>query len=241
VIVGLLHPGAMGAAVGGVLRAGGHDVVWASAGRSEATRRRAAALRDVGTVEALAAEARIIVSICPPHAAVDVARAVAGFDGIYVDANAVSPQTARRIAGLHTSFVDGAIVGGPPQGPGTRLYLSGAQAGEVAELFAGSVLEPRVVVDASALKMAYAAWTKGTAALLLAIRDVARHYRIEEALRVEWSESVPELPARLERAEEAARAKGWRFVGEFEEMAQTFAAAGVPNGFQRAAAEVFRG
>ncbi len=239
-IVGLLHPGAMGSAVGDVLRARGHDVIWASAGRSAATRRRAAAFRDVGSLEALAAEARMILSVCPPHAAVDVATAVGAFDGVYVDANAVSPQTARRIGALHDGFVDGGIVGGPPRTPGTRLYLSGPRAGEVVELFAGSVLEPRVVADASALKMAYAAWTKGTAALLLAVRDVARHYGIEEPLQVEWSESVPELPGRLARAELAAAEKGWRFVGEFEEIAETFASAGVPDGFHRAAAEVFR-
>jgi hypothetical protein len=239
-IVGLLHPGEMGAAVGEVLRSRGHDVVWASAGRSEATRARAKRLRDAGSVRAVALEADMLLSICPPHAALEVAAAVAPFPGLYVDANAISPGTAARIAQLHPRFVDGGIVGGPPHGPGTRLYLSGGHAPEVAELFRGSHVEPRLVADASALKATYAAWSKGTAALLLAIRDVAGHYGVGDALAAEWQESVPELPDRLAGAERAAAAKGWRWVGEMEEIADTFIAAGVPGGFHRAAAEVYR-
>jgi hypothetical protein len=90
------------------------------------------------------------------------------------------------------------------------------------------------------LKMAYASWTKGTAALLLAIREVARSEGVEEALLAEWRESIPELEARLASAERSAAAKGWRWVAEMEEIAATFEAAGAPPGFHRAAADVFR-
>jgi 3-hydroxyisobutyrate dehydrogenase-like beta-hydroxyacid dehydrogenase len=238
VIVGLLHPGEMGSAVGAAVDG---EVIWASAGRSDATSSRAAGFRDVGTVEALTGEADVILSICPPHAAVDVARACSGFTGIYVDANAISPQRAREVAALQPRFVDGGIVGGPPREPGTRLYLSGARSHEVASLFAGSLLETRLVTDASALKMAYAAWSKGTAALLLATSEVARHFAVEEALAAEWAESIPGLHERLERARRSAAAKGWRWAGEMNEIADTFAAAGQPEGFHRAAAEVYRG
>jgi uncharacterized protein DUF1932 len=234
--IGLLHPGEMGAAVGEALRAARHDVVWASEGRSAATRERAAAFRDAGTIDALLGEAEVILSICPPHAAVELAEACAGFTGTYVDANAISPARAREVALLHSRFVDGGIVGGPPTEPGTTLYLSGDGAGAVAGLFAGTVLATRVVVDASAVKMTYAAWSKGTAAMLLAIRGVARHYEVED----EWRLAVPELAGPLERAEASAAKKGWRWVGEMEEIADTFAAAGEPDGFHRAAAEVFR-
>ena len=96
------------------------------------------------------------------------------------------------------------------------------------------------VGDASALKMAYASWTKGTAALLLAIREVARSEGVEEALLAEWRESIPELEARLASAERSAAAKGWRWVAEMEEIAATFEAAGAPPGFHQAAADVFR-
>jgi 3-hydroxyisobutyrate dehydrogenase-like beta-hydroxyacid dehydrogenase len=240
VIVGLLHPGEMGAAVGDQLAANGHEVLWASAGRSAETRARATAFRDVERVEALARQSDVVLSICPPHAALDVARAVQGTAGLYVDANAVSPATAREIGALHAEFVDGGIVGGPPREPGTRLYLSGARAAEVASLFAGSLLETRLVADASALKMAYAAWSKGTAALLIATREVARHFAVDEALAAEWADSVPGLHERLERAQRSAAKKGWRWAGEMDEIADTFAAAGQPEGFHRAAAEVYR-
>jgi 3-hydroxyisobutyrate dehydrogenase-like beta-hydroxyacid dehydrogenase len=236
VIVGLLHPGEMGAAVGRVLQGNGHEVLWASEGRSEATRARAESFRDVRTAAQLAAGADLILSICPPYAALEVAAAVSGLAGTYVDANAISPLRAREVAAKHPRFVDGGIVGGPPTEPGTTLYLSGPDAQDVASLFTGSILAARVVGDASAVKMVYAAWSKGTAAMLLAIREVARHFDVEG----EWRRAAPELVEPLERAERSAEAKGWRWVGEMEEIADTFAAAGQPDGFHRAAAEVYR-
>lgn len=240
-IVGLLHPGEMGAAVGDALRANGHDVIWASEGRSDATRARATGFRDAASLDALLAEAELVLSICPPHAALDVARATQGFAGTYVDANAISPLRAAEIAALHPRYADGGIVGPPPREAGdTRLYLSGDHAGEVAALFAGSIVDARIVPDASALKMTYAAWSKGTAALLLALRDVARHFGVEEALAEEWRLSQPQLFERLAGAERSAERKGWRWVGEMEEIADTFEAAGEPPGFHRAAAEVYR-
>jgi len=234
--VGLLHPGEMGSAVGAALAANGHDVLWASEGRSEATHARAHAFRDVETARAVVAESDVILSICPPHAAVDVAEACTGFDGVYVDANAISPARAQQVAVHHERFVDGGIVGGPPTEAGTTLYLSGGEADGVASLFDGSLLATRVVSDASAVKMVYAAWTKGTAAMLLAIRDTARQLGVED----EWRLAAPELSERLQRAEASADKKGWRWIGEMEEIADTFAAAGQPDGFHRAAAEVYR-
>jgi 3-hydroxyisobutyrate dehydrogenase-like beta-hydroxyacid dehydrogenase len=239
--VGLLHPGEMGAAVGAVLRGQGTRVVWASEGRSDETRARAeaAGLEDVGSVAAVA-HSDVVFSICPPHAALEVARS-ADFDGIYVDANAVSPATAAEVGRAVGEFVDGGIVGSPPREPGTtRLYLSGDRAGAVAELFDGSALDARVVRNASAVKMAYAAWTKGTAAMLLAIRELARREGVEETLLAEWDLSQPELRERYERAQRSADAKGWRWVGEMEQIAATFEADGLPGGFHHAAAEVYR-
>ena len=232
-VVGLLHPGEMGAVVGACVDG---DVIWASAGRSEASRARAAGFRDAGSIAALAAQSDVILSICPPHAALDVARACGGFTGIYVDANAISPQRAEEVAKLQPRFVDGGIVGGPPTEPGTTLYLSGSDAGAVAGLFSGSPLATRIVANASAVKMAYAAWSKGTTAMLLAIRDVARANGVED----EWQLAAPDLAAQLPRAEASAAKKGWRWIGEMEEIADTFAAAGQPEGFHRAAAEVYR-
>jgi 3-hydroxyisobutyrate dehydrogenase-like beta-hydroxyacid dehydrogenase len=247
--IGLLHPGEMGAAVGEALRAAGHDIVWASEGRSAATRERAAGFRDAGTIGGLLGRAEVILSICPPHAALEVARAVAGHAGVFVDANAVSPATARAIGavveGSGGRFVDGGIVGPPPEREGTtRLFLCGADAGAVAAAFDGTVVEAPVLGPdpgrASALKMAYAAWTKGTAAMLLAIRATARSEGVEDALLAEWARSQPDATGRSEAAADAAAHKGWRWIAEMEEIAATFAAAGQPDGFHRAAAEVYR-
>jgi 3-hydroxyisobutyrate dehydrogenase-like beta-hydroxyacid dehydrogenase len=245
--VGLLHPGEMGAAVGTVLRGRGVPVLWASEGRSGETASRAedAGLEDAGSVDEVARSSDVILSICPPHAALDVARSVAAFTGVYVDANAVSPATSHSVADTVARLVDGGIIGPPPHAQGTtRLYLSGAEADTVAALFAGTALEPRIVSAevgaASAVKMAYAGWTKGTAALLLAVRSLARSEGVEAALLEEWELSLPELPERSVQAARSAATKGWRWVGEMEEIAATFAAVGLPDGFHLAAADVFR-
>src|SRR5262249_33354038 len=150
-VIGLLHPGEMGAAVGRCLTSRGYTVLWASEGRSQgtATRARAAGLKDVGTVADLAGQAGVILSVCPPHAATDMACAVHGFRGLYVDANAISPGTAREVAQMITDsggrYVDGGIIGLPPTAPGTtRLYLSGPDAPAVQTLFEGTDLDVRI-------------------------------------------------------------------------------------------------
>jgi hypothetical protein len=123
-------------------------------------------------------------------------------------------------------------------------YLSGARAGDVAGWFAGSVLQAIVLGDdpgaASALKMAYAAWSKGTSALLLAVAALAEHEGVSEALRAEWQRSQPGLVARLDATAPAVAPKAWRFVGEMEEIAATFEAAGLSGAFHRGASEVYR-
>jgi 3-hydroxyisobutyrate dehydrogenase-like beta-hydroxyacid dehydrogenase len=247
-IVGLLHPGEMGAAVGAVLRQRGVEVLWASDGRSPQTAARArdAGLADAGTVAQLLQRSEIVLSICPPHGALELAQAVSGFEGIFVDANAVSPATARRIGdAIGGRFVDGGIIG-PPPGPSarTRLCLCGAEAARVGELFAGTPVDARVIAGepgaASAVKMAYAAWTKGTAALLIAIEALARAEGVDDELLAEWRDSQPDLPERARRAHASAEAKGWRWVAEMEEIAATFAADDLPDGFHRASADVFR-
>ena len=251
VTIGLLHPGEMGAAVGQCLVAAGHEVLWVPEGRSAATRERAAAAGlDGGGWAEMAARSDVIMSVCPPASALDVARAVAGtgFGGLYVDANAVSPATAGEVAAIVAAggagFADGGIIGPPPAAPGlTRLYLSGPRAAEVQALFGGTDVDARVVPppgSASAVKMAYASWTKGSAALLLAARALARAEGVEPVLLEEWGISQPGLERRSAAAAGSATAKGWRWVAEMEEIAATMAAAGLPDGFHQAAAEIYR-
>jgi 3-hydroxyisobutyrate dehydrogenase-like beta-hydroxyacid dehydrogenase len=250
--VALLHPGEMGSAIGACLARRGVRVVWASAGRSASTRARAiaASLEDVGSLERALSAADLVLSVCPPHGALALAREVAAhaFGGVFVDANAISPETARSVGRTvekaGASFVDGGIIGPPPVEAGrTRLYLSGGPERDVAEVFAGSSLEA-IALDAaagaaSALKACYAAWTKGATALLAAIRALAESEGVEAALLAEWKLSQPGTDKRSEAITVQAR-KAWRWVGEMEEIAAGFEAVGLPDGFHRAAADLYR-
>ena len=250
--IGILHPGQMGVSVAASARAAGSHVLWASDGRSEATARRAAeaGLGEVHNLVELVSRCQLVISVCPPHAALDVARrcAEAGFDGVFVDGNAVSPATAREIARViedgGAAFVDGGIIGPPAWRHGsTRLYLSGDRAVEVAATLGGGVLEIIALEGgsgaASALKMTYAAFTKGSAALLAAILAVAEREGVRGALVDEWNRAGPDVAMRREAQVRNSAARAWRFAGEMREIAAIFEAAGLPPGFHLAAAEVF--
>ena len=250
--IGLLHPGEMGASVGAAARQAGAKVSWASSGRSGESRRRAAQadLEDSGSLEELSASSELILSVCPPDAATALAESVAatGYTGIYVDANAVSTGTARTVAAIIENagarFVDGGIIGPPAHNPGsTRLYLSGAEAAAVVDAFQGSALQA-IAMDtrpgaASALKMCYAAWTKGSAALLTGVRALALAEGVEEALLEEWAISQQGLDARSTAAARNNAFKAWRFAGEMREIAATFETSALPGGFHRGAADIY--
>jgi 3-hydroxyisobutyrate dehydrogenase-like beta-hydroxyacid dehydrogenase len=240
----------MGAAIGAQLAQAGHRVLWVSAGRSQATAARAdaAGLVDAGTLPALVEQCDVILAICPPSAAVDTARSLPPYQGIYVDANAIAPATSRAISvtvtGGGARYADGGIIGRPPTSPGdVRLYLSGPPAAQVADLFHATVVEAPVldgeIGTASALKMAYAGWTKGTQALLLTVRALAVAEGVDDDLLAEWRLSIPQLVSQYPAAERAGQTKGWRWVGEMIEIADAMSAVGLPDGFHRAAAEVF--
>lgn len=248
--IGLVSPGAMGAAVGAAAASNRHEILWAGQGRSAATHQRAvrAGFTDCGDLDSLVDRSAIIVSICPPHDALNVAKEVARrkFGGLFVEGNAIAPRTARQIqeilvaAGAKT--VDGGLVGGPPgvSGADTCFYLSGLRAPEVADLFTGSLLGAEVISDsvgaASAMKMCFAAYTKGSTALVTAILGVASCEGVRATLEKQWGEQF------TRRAHERAigsSAKAWRFAGEMRETAATFEAAGFPGGFHRGAAEIF--
>jgi len=250
--VGIINPGAMGTSIAASARSAGHDVLWASAGRSAATHQRAAAqdLRAVDTLEQLCAACEIMLCVCPPHAAEAVADAVieAGFGGLYCEGNAISPRKAMSIAGRMSAagigFVDGCIVGPPAWQAGTtRFYLSGPSAGQVAALFAGTLTEAIAigveVGKASALKMTFAALTKGSTALLAAIYGTAESLGIRDELEREWAMRSAESVAQRRNQVRGVTSKAWRFAGEMQEIAATFELAGLPPGFFEAAFEVY--
>jgi 3-hydroxyisobutyrate dehydrogenase-like beta-hydroxyacid dehydrogenase len=251
--IGILHPGAMGISVSACALRSGHQVCYASEGRSDATRTRATEhnLRDLKILSALCTECSFIISVCPPHAAEEVAEqaVVHGFKGLYLDANAISPQKAKRIddklleAGI--TFVDGGIIGGPAWTPGeTWLYLSGKNAGSVADCFSAGPLEVSIIGDeigkASALKMCYAAYTKGITALLASILALAETSNVRAELETQWERDESGFSKQTERRARRVTAKAWRFAGEMDEIAATFEGAGLPSGFHAAAGDVYR-
>jgi 3-hydroxyisobutyrate dehydrogenase-like beta-hydroxyacid dehydrogenase len=230
---GLLFPGEMGTLVGAAADA---EVLWASAGRSAETAARASenGFHDVGTLDRLAAESGLVLSVCPPEIAEDVARSVAeaGFAGLFVEANAIAPARAQRIAGeTGLRVVDGAILAKRA----VNLYLSGDDeaVAEVEELFAGSdvttIALPGGVGAASALKMAFGGWNKIGVLLAAQAYAIARAYGVAEALAGEGvgAEAIPR-----------AGPKAWRWEAEMREIAATCAALGLPDGLGEAAAEV---
>ena len=231
--VGLLFPGEMGAEVGAAARA---DVVWASEGRSRATTERAerAGLVDVASVAALVASSEIVLSVCPPAIAEDVAAQVFGFGfaGLFVEANAVSPARMARIAKLGERVIDGSIIGRD----GVRLYLAGdpGDVQEVAALFEGSAVKAvplgTEIGAASALKMAFGGWNKIGIALTAQAHAIARAYGVVEALEAEGvaGERVSHFAPRA-----------WRWAPEMAEVADTCAELGLPEAIGRGAAELY--
>jgi len=251
--IGILHPGAMGISLAASAQNSGHTVYWASAGRSAQTHERAEEhnLVEVRSLNELCEICSVIVCVCPPHAAEDVARQTleTSFNGLYLDANAIAPQRAKNIGRLMdeagVKFVDGGIIGGPAWEPGsTWLYLSGEYAEQVTECFSEGPLETCIIGEeigkASAIKMCFAAYTKGTTALLCAILATAQAHNVREYLSEEWAQSIPSLVEDAPRRVSRVTAKAWRFSGEMEEITATFSSVGIPGGVHSAAAEIYQ-
>ncbi|MBF0280320.1 MAG: NAD(P)-dependent oxidoreductase [SAR324 cluster bacterium] len=250
--IGIIHPGEMGVSVAASAKNGGHEVYWVSENRSEQTRDRASQVKltELPSLKALCEKSAIIISVCPPDSAEEVADEVlnCSFRGTYLDANAISTERVERIAGkmadAGATFVDGGIIGGPAWMPGTTwLYLSGSHANEVADCFSSGPLETKVIGDkigkASALKMCFAANTKGTAALMCSILATAEALEVREDLLAHWSMNGSKFSELSEQRIRNVTGKAWRFAGEMEEIAATFEKSGIPGGFFRAASEIY--
>ena len=250
--IGILHPGEMGVSIAASAINSGDEVFWASENRSEKTRNRAQkhGLRDAGTLAELCRICEIIISVCPPHIAEDMAKQVVqhNFKGTYLDANAISSERSIRIGQMlianNIPFIDGGIIGGPAWEPkSTWLYLSGKDANRIAYCFSNGPLETRIIDDevgkASALKMCYAAYSKGTTALLCSILGAAESLGIREELYQQWDTDESGFSEQVNRRVMRATAKAWRFEGEMREIAATFRSTGMPSGFHEAAEDIY--
>ncbi|MCS6932591.1 MAG: DUF1932 domain-containing protein [Acetobacteraceae bacterium] len=256
--IALLAPGEMGAAIGARLIAGGATVTTCLAGRGprSAALAAGAGLALAPDLPSLLAGADVFLSVVPPGAALALAEKVAsaareaGVAPLFVDCNAVAPETVRAVAALVSgagmACVDAGIVGAPPhptEGAGPRIYASGPEVARFAALAAHG-LDIRVlgegVGQASAVKCCYAALTKGFTALGTALMVAAERAGVAEALAAEFAASQPEASAWLLRQLPTMPPKAWRWVAEMEEIGAFLDSLGLPGGTLRGAAEIYR-
>jgi len=253
VTVGLLHPGQMGAAIAAQILTNGHTVLWCPDGRSPATAQRAeeAGLHPA-TLGELLENSQIVLSICPPAVAEEIAIEVAGFGyhGLYVDVNAISPARMHRITirftAAGTAVLDGCIFGSPPGGqPPARLYLAGAPTAsrQVADLFTGSLVEPVILGQhpgqASALKMTFASFQRTSRTAAALAHALADDHGITQALLSEAERMPRDILANRDFMLSVA-ARAWRWAPELIEVADTLEAQHLPPDLALATASVLK-
>lgn len=236
--IGVISPGDMGQAVAQTLKAGGFTVHTALDGRSARTRTLAleAGLNDCGSMQKVVETCDVVLSILNPAAAVDNARAAAaaikasGRRCLFVDCNAVAPQTAQEIDAIIRAAggecVDAGIIGPPPRGKASmRMYVSGPQAALLSTLSTGGIsvrVMSERIGDASAIKMCYASYTKGAVALGVEMLMAARRLGVDAALDKELQESAADNRQWILSRTTVMPPKAYRWVPEMLEIAKTF-------------------
>ena len=254
--IAILSPGDMGHGVGKALAEHGYDVITCLAGRSQRTKGLAAAggFHDVPSLEEMTSQADLIMSILVPDQAVDVADQVAdamraaGVSRPFADCNAVSPRSAsvmESIIGVAGGdYIDGGIIGGSPaRGAVPRIYTSGPRAGLMDELDGKGIIVKNLgpkVGRASGIKMCYASMTKGTNALRVAMLTAADSLGLFDELIEELAFSQGAALSAMESGIPGLPANSGRWIGEMEEIAETFDTAGVTPRFHQGAAEIYR-
>jgi putative dehydrogenase len=235
IVVSIIAQGSMGAGIGKRLHESGAEVRTLLSGRSEASaeRARAAGMKPMENEQALIDGADFFLSILPPGEAEALARQMAPAlsalkkKPVYVDCNAISPQTAQRVAAIiaptGAKFVDGGIIGGPPRpGYSPAIYASGPAVGETAVLRDWGI-DWRVIDGpvgaASGLKMSYAGITKGITALGSAMMLGAARFGCAEVLLAELKSSQPDIFKYLSASIPRMYDKAYRWVAEMEEIA----------------------
>ena len=253
--IAVVAMGDMGHAVGRVLREKGYEVVTRLSGRSEISRKMAsrAGVRNIDDMNELVSEATLFLSIVPPTAALKLALEVAnalkatGHKMTYIDCNAISPTSVREIADLINAagapFIDAGIIGLAPGKDVPRFYVSGEDTSVMEELdgCGFSVKQcGKLPGEASAIKMCYAALTKGTftlhAALLMAAKSLGVYDVLLEELQFSQASRLEEMKSRVPFI--PADAKRW--IREMEEIASTFRGAGITGGFHDGAADILK-
>jgi len=254
--VAIMSPGDMGHAVGQVLSESGIDVITCTDGRSQRTKNLAekAGLRQVATLEDMVIQADLVLSIMVPSKAMSFVREISPhFESsktptYFADCNAVSPQSALAMAEVINQaggkFIDGGIIGtAPTKGDTPRFYVSGPDASLVMELDGRGIIVKAIgnkVGQASGIKMCYAALTKGTNTLHVALLTAASRMGLTDDLRKEFEFSQKSHLAAMEKGISRLPANAHRWIGEMEEIAATFENLGVTPNFHKGAAEIYK-
>jgi len=237
--------GEMGSGLARRLKERGASIRTSLTGRraASAARARAAGAESFDDDRALLEGSDFMLSVVPPGSARDLARRLApalqavARKPVYIDCNAIAPQTAREVAAILAPtgclFADGGIVGGPPKGEdaGPRIYVSGHAAQAAAQLTRQG-LDMRVLAGdvgvASAFKLSYAGFTKGVVGLASEMILGATQAGVADELKREIASSLPQLLAWIQKRVPEMYPKSYRWVAEMEEISAYLA--GVPGG-----------
>ncbi|KYJ87630.1 NAD(P)-dependent oxidoreductase [Sulfurovum riftiae] len=251
--VGFLYPGDMGVFLAHSVQNSGYETLWCSEQRSQSTCQRAEQqdMVEVSSLVELCEQSSIIISICPPHAASDVAYQVLQqhFTGIFVEANAISPELSKRLSAAFAkkgvSYVDAAVFGGTNlTSKNTQIFLSGSKGEQIASIFSSGPVISKVISDeigkASATKMCHSMYSKGIWAMLHTAVSAAEHYGIRDQLESLWIKNNVNFTENTYKNMQRTSKKAWRFSAEMNEISSTFHAAGLPDGFSKASSEVYR-
>lgn len=255
-VVAILGTGDMGSAVARCLIDKGISVITCLESRSAHSRHlaRAAGMTDAGSLDDMVLKTDILLSIVPPAVAAEFALRVcpllgrSGRDPLFVDCNAVAPQTVEQIANVaedcKVRFQDVGIIGAAPQ-PGrtaVRFYTSGPFIAELQQL-ATELIDIRPIGDeigrASAVKIVYASMTKATHAVRAAAAIAGEKLDVGDEIRAEWQESLPEVYAAMQHRLPRLPGVSGRWVGEMQEIAKTYESIGLTPAFHDGAAWMY--
>ena len=256
--IAIQSPGDMGHGIGRLLSQGGYTVVSALEGRSNRTRvlSREAGIEDIGSIGNLFDGVDIILSIMRPDKALEFVQSLAKISiqhsskPTIVDLNAIAPTTGKIAAteanGAGLRFIDGGIIGGPPKAPqnqSPRLYVSGPGADELMALNSTGLDFRNLgteIGSASAIKMSYAAMTKGLTAIAINSTIIAKLAGVDAAFAEELNFSQPNLFAHMQKWLPDMCPKAYRWVGEMEEIGKTYNENNLPGELFYGIAKTYR-
>lgn len=253
--IGITSPGDMGQGVAMCIKAMGFNVCMASDGRSARTRSlgEEAGLTDCKSLEKLVETCDMVLSVLDPGSAITNAKAIAaackatGRKIVFVECNAIAPGTMHEITGIMEgvgcTVVDAGIIGPPPRnGAKQRFYVSGPHA-QLMQRINSDQIQVRIagekIGDASAVKMCYAALTKGTTALGTELLIAARKLGVDQVLENEFAGSQADKYDALLKGAAGMPFKAYRWVPEMNEIAKTFGDAGMTPKIYQGASELY--